>query len=66
MTKIFEESQALGFQKILMIILDHYLTHCAVAHCLTSKRIESTSMKMHLQGLRNLRAEVAKLKKLIE
>lgn len=60
--KIFAHPDSLPQQKLLLILLESYLTGYAVSHCLTSKRIEVSAIKMHLEGLRSLRAELAKWK----
>lgn len=40
---------------VMRILLEQYIQGAGVVHCLTSKRIEQSSIKMHLEGLRLLK-----------
>jgi len=42
-----------------MILIDDFLRNFAISHCLTSKRMEKSAVKMHLEGLRAINKELA-------
>lgn len=43
---------------IFRVLLNEYVKVGAITHCLTSKRIDRTSMQMHLIGLRQLKKDL--------
>lgn len=49
-------------QKLVLLLLEDYLAAYAPCHCLTSKRIDRSSVLMHLRGLRSLREDIRKWK----
>jgi hypothetical protein len=48
-------------QRVFAALLRRYLDLEGVSHCLTSKRIGANGVRMHLAGIRELRAELASL-----
>lgn len=56
--QIIKQNQPLHFRKAFVVLLDLYCKECGVLHCLTSKRIERNSVKMHLEGAKNLWSDV--------
>ncbi len=43
---------------IFRVILEEYVKVTAISHCLTSKRIDKESVRMHLMGLRQLKKDL--------
>ena len=62
MTRIMTTPGNSEYKKTLLILLRHYLNDQALTHCLTSKRIELSSLKMHLSGLKELYQEATEMK----
>lgn len=61
--KLLTAAGCIDHKKILVILLRDYLYKHAVSHCLTSKRIELSSLKMHLSGLKELYQEIMEMKR---
>lgn len=51
---MLKRNQPEHFRKTFSILLANYSREIGLLHCLTSKRIELSSIRMHLEGLRNL------------
>ncbi len=54
MAKVLDPQQPVHFTRTFLILLTHFCRGTGLAHCLTSKRIERNSVRMHLEGLRLL------------
>lgn len=52
--KMLKRNQPEHFRKTFSILLANYSREIGLLHCLTSKRIEQSSIRMHLEGLKNL------------
>lgn len=62
MHRLLSDPSGSDFKMILLVLLRHYLNNHAVSHCMTSRRIELSSLKMHLSGLKVLYQEITKMK----